>query len=51
MERSRPELVLGYRVGAVLDEELCDIEMTTPRRCDAKTVELRVQVSTCGFAA
>jgi hypothetical protein len=27
MERSRPTLILGFRVGAVLDEEPCDIEM------------------------
>jgi hypothetical protein len=29
MEWSPTKLVLGFCVGAVLDEELCDIEMTT----------------------
>jgi len=28
MQRSLPEVVLGGRVGAVLDEEPCSIEMT-----------------------
>jgi hypothetical protein len=27
MERSQPTLVLGCRVGAVLDEELCEIKV------------------------
>ena len=32
MERSRPALVLGCGVGAVLDEDPCNIEMTVPGR-------------------